>query len=96
MAKTYTMAQYNKAKADFLRKHSKGNGIKERGGLDGDTIHKIYECQDGGMWHEITQPITETIKGMAHGLDVVAEVQMYRTEIWDTDNSTSRYLYEVA
>ena len=51
---------------------------------------------DGAQWCEITEPIWERLYGTLHGIMVEAKVQMYRTEFWDSDNSKSRYLYEMA
>ena len=94
MAATMTMKQYNDSKAAFYRKHYGERGYRERGGVEGETIRKAVCFDDGAVWNEVTEPVYETVEVEAHGLKFKVQVKLYRTEVWDTENSVSRYLYE--
>ena len=91
-----TMREYLDSKAAFIRKHYGERGFREVGDVVNETIRKSYLFEDGAVWSEITEPIHEEMAGVMHGLPVTATVKMYRTEVWDSENSKSRYLYEIA
>jgi len=93
-AKNITMEQYNEEKRAFYQKHYGERGYREYGNVDGEQIHKEVCFADGAGWNEITEPFEETIQVERHGLNIEVKVKFYRTEIWDSDNSVSRYLYE--
>lgn len=94
MAKHLTMREYNDQKAAFYRKHFGERGGRESGSVDGETIRKTVCFEDGHVWNEITEPLYEKIEVEKYGLKFSVLVKMYRTEIWDSEDSSSRYLYE--
>lgn len=96
MAKTINMKQYNESKAAFIRKHCGTRGFKEYGKVDGERIIKTMCFEDEACWHEITEPVYEDWVVEARGLKIHNTIKLYRTEIWDSENSISRYLYEAA
>lgn len=93
-ARTISMKQYLTDKASFYRKHYGEHGYKEQGGCEGATIRKMVLFEDGATWYEVTEPIYETVVVDVHGISVETQVKLYRTEIWDTEDQISRFLYE--
>lgn len=89
-----TMKQYSDSKAAFYRKHSDERGYREFSELEGERNYKEVYFPDCHVWHEVTEPVIETVEVEVHGIKVKTQVKLYRTEIWDTENSASRYLYE--
>ena len=75
-------------------KHYGERGGRESGSVDGEIIRKTVCFEDGHAWEEVTEPVYETVEVEKHGLKFTVPVKMYRTEIWDSENSKSRYLYE--
>ena len=91
-----TMREYSESKAAFFRKHYGERGYRESGEVVGERICKSYIFEDGAEWFEITEPVYETTVVELHGIKNKVQLKFYRTEIWDTEDSKSRYLYEAA
>ena len=91
-----TMKEYNDQKVAFFKKHCDDRGAIESGHTEGETIYKTLSFRDGHHWEEISAPVYETVEIEKHGIKLVMRVKFYRTEFWDSENSTSRYLYEKA
>ena len=94
--KEITMKEYNDTKTAFFKKHYGEDGFKEYSNLENDIIHKEYCFKDGATWYEVTMPTWEQETIEKHGIKQTVSLKFYRTEVWDTDNSTSRNLYEAA
>lgn len=86
-----TMHEYLERKMDFMKKHGEW---KESGNVSGETINKILVFEDGATWTEITRPVYEKTTVTVKGLNLKTTVKLYETEIYNTDNSKSVYLYE--
>ena len=98
--KETTMKEYNDIKTLFYRKHATENGIHESGMIDEyGRIHKNVYFNDGAEWHEVSEKIREeaTTTVNIHGIakEVATYIDLFRTEYFNTDNSESRYMYEV-
>jgi len=94
--KEITMREYDESKTAFFRKHYGENGYRESSKLEGDIIRKIYCFEDGATWYEVTMPEYVTIENEIHGIRVKSTHRLYSTEVWDTENSISRKLWEAA
>jgi hypothetical protein len=86
-----TMSEYIKAKAKFAKKHG---GFRETSDLMGEMVQKQQVFDDGAVWYEVTMPVIETAKFTVRGLPMTTKVKLHRTEFWNTDDHTSKYLYE--
>ena len=93
---TLTMREYLDQKTAFINKHYGTRGGRESGGVEGETIRKTICFEDGHAWEEITEPVYEMVEVEKYGMKLLVQVKFYRTEIWDSDNSRSRYYYEPA
>lgn len=71
--------EYIDSKKAFNAKH--GNCRVDRW-VDGKTIYKTLIYDDGAIWNEITRPVYD---GLA---------KSYQTEMFDSDNSKSRYYFD--
>lgn len=94
--KEITMKEYNDNKAAFFKKHYGKDGFKEYSKLADDIIHKEYCFADGAAWYEVTMPTWEQTIIEMHGIKQTVKLKFYRTEVWNSDNSTSCNLYEAA
>ena len=94
--KELNMHEYEAQKASFYKKHYGENGFKERSTLEGETIRKAVYFDDGATWYEVSRPETVQIEQTIHGVKVIVPVTLYTTEVWDTDNSVSRKLWQAA
>ena len=92
--KTITWNEYNTQKAAFYAKHGEGKESSELG-ADG-SIYKTVGFKDGAVWYELGEDITEKDIVMRHGIWTEATFHFRRYEVWDTENSASRYLYQRA
>lgn len=80
-------------KQTFLSKH--GNDFKittEPMDPDG-TYRKIYQCADGATLWEVNSPKYEKAVAEAHGVKFDVEIKLMRTEIWHTDDATSKWFW---
>lgn len=91
-----TMKQYNAQKKAFNKKHWGSRGAKETGHVNGEIIYKTVSFEDGHTWEEVTVPVYEVVEVKKHNITIPVEIKFYRTEVWDSENSFSRYLYEKA
>ena len=91
--KTVNYETYTEEKLAFIKKHGSykltTSAMNEVGGY-----HKDYCFDDGASFTECMNPVEEEVEAKAHGLTFKVTVKMMETEYWDTDNSTSRFLYE--
>jgi hypothetical protein len=90
---TVNYTEYMEELTKFLRKHNaKGECKIYTSPMENNRYHKEYCWEDGAMWSEITELITEEKEVQAHGLVFKVQVEMWITEFYSTE-SGSKYYY---
>lgn len=95
---TVKYEEYIQDKQAFFNKHDNEFTIQTSSMDEYSRYHKEYIFDDGAIWYEsyspewFTQTVEVDVKGVAIKTDV--EVKLFRTEFWNTDNSSSKYYYE--
>lgn len=90
-----TLNDYHQAKKDFFDKHGDPTSIVEGKSL-GDVTYKSVGFEDGSLWFETTERVVEYVTGYAHSIAVRLPADFIKTEIFNSDKSTSAVLYEQA
>ena len=88
---------YETEKREFFARHSHETGdVKEYSHMDDFGVTRKSFCfADGASWHERNEKNTESKKVSIRGIEVTVSIDLFKCEYWDTDNSNSRYFYEV-
>jgi hypothetical protein len=94
---TVTYSEYMQEHTNFARKHNQKSECKiYTSPMENNRYHKEYCWQHGANFYEVTELVTEKVKVMVHGIEVVVDVDFWRTEYWHSDNSKSKFFYEKA
>ena len=94
--KEITYEEYTDSKRAFYGKHDTERGHCTSSDVQGTTIFREVTFDDGAWWYEVTEPVTEMVEVALHGIVVQTPIRMYRTEIFDSENTKSRYLFAKA
>ena len=86
-------------KAAFIRKHSKADWSVDTSSMDQyGRYTKTYTFSDGAQLFELNGPDWEEVKveTVVRGVPVTLteKVKLFRTETWNTDDSSSVYFFE--
>ena len=88
-----TFREYDKKYTDFCLKHNAKAECKVfTSPMVDNRYHKEICWDDGAMWCEITELVTESVNIQVHGINVDVDVQLWKTEYWSTE-SKSEYYY---
>ena len=91
---TVNYKQYNEDKKVFFQKHNYDFQC-ETSSMDGyGRYYKVYSFTDGAQWYENMSPTYESAEVEIKMVVVTVEVKMFRTEYYNTDDSTSKCYYE--
>lgn len=91
---------YNDDKLKFFRKH-KGLYDVHTSPMINDCYHKEYVCKDGKIFYESMTPdydeVIMTGVSLKSGTTITERksVKYMRTEYWNSDDASSKVMYEV-
>lgn len=92
-----SMKEYARDKKAFYQRHTRLDGkYQEFGEVTGEKVSKQVCFPDGASWWEVTEPYSEKVTIIRHGLKIPIELKYIRTEVWDSEDSKSRFLYQHA
>ena len=86
--------EYAKLKDEFFKKHSYDYKIETSQMDEYGHYHKEYLFEDEAIWYESYRPTFEKAVVEIKKVKVEVEVKMFCTEFWDTDDGTTRCMYE--
>lgn len=75
----------------FIRKHG---SYREKTSLEGNTQRKMILFEDGSTWYECSRKVYETARDTVKGVKVEFNVELFETEWWSDDNTTSKKMYD--
>ena len=91
-----TFKEYIDEKVVFSQKHNKKGECKVyTSPMVNNGYHKEIVWDDGHMWCEVTELVTEDVEVEIHGLKTWTTIELWKTEYWTTE-SKSKYLWEKA
>lgn len=86
--------EYTKLKDEFFKKHDFDYRIETSQMDEYGHYHKEYLFADEAIWYESYRPTFEKVVVEVKKVNVEVEVKMFCTEFWNTDDSTSKCMYE--
>ena len=86
--------EYTELKGKFFKKHNVDYRIETSPIDEYGQYHKEYLFADEAIWCESYRPTFEKVVVEVKKVNVEVEVKMFCTEFWNTDDSTSKYMYE--
>lgn len=91
---TVTFSEYIKEQMEFANRHVENGFCRVHTKTYGEGFRKEFQLQDGARWYEITMPVTEEISAETHGIAVKANVKLWRTQYWSSENEEIKCFYE--
>lgn len=92
--KTVTFSEYLKEHTEFANRHVATGFCGYQFKQDGEKIMREFRWDDGAFWHEETEQVIEKTNVETHGLIVKANVKLWKTTYWSSENHELKCFYE--
>ena len=90
---TTTNMEYEQEKMNFFKKHN-FDYVAQTSHMSNNSYIKEYVFEDDAIWHETYDQIFEKVTITNHGIETNVKVCYRRTEYYNSDNASSKFVYE--
>lgn len=88
-----SFSEFENKKLDFIKKH-KGLQKVITGEFEEGKYRKRYICEDGKELIEINRKVTKMATASIYNVKIDVPIELFESEMWNDDDSTSCYSYQ--